>query len=215
MFVSNHRFQYVALGDSITAGIGTILFHPDFVDWYYRFAETALKTPIDVAVFAHSGATIQELVGLLKRPMTQEAIKRAEIITITAGGNDLIDAAKHFLMSDNVQTIENRLSESQTYCHEFVETIHRLKTNASTPYIIRSMNLYNPFPQIKVVDDWVRKFNNHLETCFGTGRNAKVADVYSLFKGHEREWIKGIHPNETGYYEIAKALDKLGYEPLS
>jgi len=51
---------------------------------------------------------------------------------------------------------------------------------------------------------------------FGRELNVKVADIYSVFKGNEKAFISsgGVHPNSSGYYQMALALSKLGYSPL-
>lgn len=210
----NRTFHYAALGDSLTVGIGTILFHPNFVDWYVKFSEKALHAPIVWSNFARSGATIKDVVESLNHFPTRKAVEGAEIITITAGGNDLIHAAFDFFKTGNEKAIEHNLIESQANCQELVERIYNIKREAKQPYIIRTINLYNPFPEYEIVDRWVRMFNAHVESCFSKLPNSKIADAYSLFKGHEHEWLKGVHPNEAGYFQMAKAINRLGYSPL-
>ncbi|GGK36423.1 hypothetical protein GCM10010965_31690 [Caldalkalibacillus thermarum] len=90
-----HSLLYVAVGDSLTAGIGTLL-KPGFVQLYKQKAERALKRKIQVQVFAKNGASSEDILHMLSRPHLQQAVRKAHLITLSAGGNDLRQAAKPF-----------------------------------------------------------------------------------------------------------------------
>ncbi|WHY86289.1 hypothetical protein QNH39_27615 [Neobacillus novalis] len=77
------------------------------------------------------------------------------------------------------------------------------------------LEYYNPFPDIPIAEQAINEFNS-LISSFGREMNVKVADIYSVFKGKEKDLLSrgGIHPNSEGYYQMALALSRLGYSPL-
>lgn len=89
--------RYLAIGDSLTVGIGVPLMDPGFVEYYRDLSQQILKKPILYQKYARSGATTEDVLNFTYSPFVMEAVKCANIITITAGGDDLINAAKGFI----------------------------------------------------------------------------------------------------------------------
>ncbi|MCZ8519253.1 MULTISPECIES: SGNH/GDSL hydrolase family protein [Paenibacillus] len=208
------RIRYVALGDSLTAGRGAY-FSGGLVAAYGHLAEKALNRPLERKAVGISGATTGELLGLLEQsPRIRYMVGEAELLTLTAGGNDLIDAAKLYAVDRNA----GRLAKALDRCHEdyreLLQAIRRLK-NGSGPYVIRAALLYNPLPSVPEAAEWVKRCNRLLGSL--AGGSVQFASVYALFEGRERELLSadGIHPNAKGYQVIAEQLHRLGYGALA
>lgn len=208
----NH-LRYLAMGDSLTVGIGVLFLDPGFVEYYRCLSQKILKKPISFQKHAMSGATTEDVLTMLNAPIVTEAVNCANIITITAGGNDLINAAKGYLIDKNEERIAQAIKLSGKNISKIVEKIHLL--DKQDKYILRLQNLYNPFFDIPIADEAIRAFNS-LINSFGRELNVKVADIYSVFKGNEKFLLSpgGVHPNSRGYYQMALALSRLGYSPL-
>jgi lysophospholipase L1-like esterase len=215
-FEQNQALEYVALGDSLSVGVGTPLFTKGFVELYERCAEEDLNKRVDVDKFARVGATTEEVLRLLDSSCVQRAIKQADIITITAGGNDLIRAAKNYLQNQDIEVLASSLKTSIINLTAIIQKLDELILECEGSFIVRLTNLYNPFPESELVDRWVKKYNQHLEKL-AKKQNVKIADLYSTFKGQEKELLSrdDVHPNYNGYIKIAATLRQLGYEPLS
>jgi lysophospholipase L1-like esterase len=212
----NRALEYIAIGDSLTAGVGTPLFEHGFVERYAKFAQEDLSKRIHLFKFAHSGATSKEILSMLSQRCTEKAVKQADLITITAGGNDLIQSAKEYLQTENKEILVDSLKSSIHTISSIVKRVDELVTDCEGPFIIRIANLYNPFPPINIADQWVRTFNNHLKQA-ATSPNVKIVDLYSVFKGKEDLLLSrdGIHPNTRGYTLIVEAFRNYDYRPLS
>ncbi|AEI45170.1 GDSL-type esterase/lipase family protein [Paenibacillus mucilaginosus] len=208
-------FSYLALGDSLTAGVGAFG-SGGFVRAYGGLAGEALNRPVETGVIGIPGATTGELRMLLERsPQLRGMAREAQLLTLTAGGNDLIDAAKRFAADRDT----GRLAAALERCHEdyaaLLQALRRLKSDGSGPYVVRAALLYNPLPGVPEAADWVKRCNRLLGSL--AGGSVKLASLYGLFEGRERELLSadGIHPNAAGYRVIAGQLHRLGYGPLA
>lgn len=205
--------RYLVIGDSLTVGIGVPFLDPCYVEYYRGLSQQILKRRVFYQKYARSGATTEDVLTMFYSPIVMEAIKCANIITITAGGNDLINAAKGYVRNKDEKIISQAIKQLRDNYSKIVERIHQL--DKQDQYIIRLTNLYNPFPEIPIADEGIKAFNS-LMSGFGREMNVKVADIYSVFKGNEEILLsKGrVHPNSKGYYQMAVALSRLGYSPL-
>ncbi|XJZ28968.1 GDSL-type esterase/lipase family protein [Bacillota bacterium Lsc_1132] len=208
-------FLYVALGDSLSAGVGTGFFSPGFVQRYRRMAEMELEERVLVQVFAHPGFQTKDILHELDDDFIKEEIQKADIITITGGGNDLIHAARKYLQDQNERDFSIALKKSMENISNIIKIIQKLKMNAVKPYIIRIVNLYNPLSNDPLAIKWIKKFNQHLKS-FAVNDTIAIVQMDKAFKDYEKEYLTmdGIHPNDIGYERIAESLHRLGYGGL-
>ncbi len=204
--------SYVALGDSLTVGVGASFLTPGFVGRYARLTEKTLDRRVITNIFAKSGIESGGVLDIVSSEPLHDKINRANIITITAGGNDLIQASKDFIESRDQTEIAQSVKECHSNMMKIMETIHELKKDCGVPFIVYLLNLYNPLPQITLADKWVRLFNQQLSS-FDNKKTIRVVDIYTVFKDRQEELLSGdrIHPNSLGYQEMANTLVQLGY----
>ncbi|MGE6260976.1 GDSL-type esterase/lipase family protein [Heyndrickxia sporothermodurans] len=207
-------YQYCAIGDSLTVGVGSSFFTKGLITRYVYLTREVLNAPVIPSVFGKIGATTGDILNSLNNPIIRRRIENSEIITITAGGNDLIHAAEQYLLDKNEEdffyALENGNKNLKAIIHQIVEFKQK-----DALYIIRMMNLYNPFSDIKGTDTWVEAYNQNIERL-ARSPIVKVANIHDLFYGKEKELLSmdHIHPNSQGYHIIADALSQLGYAPL-
>jgi lysophospholipase L1-like esterase len=211
--VRTSYLTYVALGDSLTVGVGASFLAPGFVGRYIRLTEEKLNKHVFANIYAKSGIETGGVRKIVESPALHEKIKRANIITLSAGGNDLINASKDFVETGEITELTDSIKECHSNMVQIIRKINELKKECSIPYRVYLLNLYNPLPDIPLADKWVRLFNLHLNS-FDNGSTIRVADLYSVFKGRQDELLSRrdhIHPNDFGYQEIAKTLFHIGY----
>lgn len=204
--------SYVALGDSLTIGVGSSLFTPGFVERYREMAAGSLAKQIRLYVFARSGYETKHLIQRLTDERLQASIKDAQIITITAGGNDFIRAKQTFNKSANETAFIESLQTTKRNISKVICSIHELKADANDSYIMRIPNLYHEISKNPLVHKWKVAFNEHLMT-YHNECNIKIIDINRLFKTNQRECLTfdGLHPNDCGYEKLAIALANSGY----
>ncbi|SDM68854.1 Lysophospholipase L1 [Fictibacillus solisalsi] len=208
--------HYTALGDSISVGIGSSDEWGSFAHRYHLLTEHALLKMYDLHNYSKNGYTTQDVLASIEEPKVRKALQRSEIITITAGGNDLIKAGKKYLLNKQEAELHMTLKECQKNMSRILKQIIQLKEKGRSSYIIRLTNIYNPYHRWDTAYKWVRLLNRHIEN-FQTLPNVKVADIYSLFVGREKELLSwdSIHPNSVGHRVIAQAVYDTGYGRLS
>lgn len=212
MDINQPCLSYVALGDSLTVGVGASFLTPGFVGRYVRLTEKKLDRRIFTDILAKSGIETSGVLDIVRSESLHRKITRANIITISAGGNDLIQASKDFIESGDQAEIAQSVKECHSNMMKIMAMIHELKKDCGVPFIIYLLNLYNPLSQVALADKWVRLFNRHLSS-FDNNKTIRVVDIYTVFKGRQEELLSRdrIHPNNLGYQEIANTLVQLGY----
>jgi lysophospholipase L1-like esterase len=166
---------YVALGDSLTVGVGASFLAPGFVGRYIRLTEEKLSKHVFADIYAKSGTETSGVRKIVESPALHEKIKRANIITLSAGGNDLINASKDFVETGEITELTDSIKECHSNMVQIIRKINELKKECSIPYRVYLLNLYNPLPDIPLADKWVRLFNRHLNS-FDNGSTIRVAD---------------------------------------
>ncbi|HET7580325.1 MAG TPA: GDSL-type esterase/lipase family protein [Bacillales bacterium] len=207
----DYSLIYTAIGDSLSVGTGSLL-APGFEKRYAKLTEQALQHTVKVNIFAKNGATSGEILQRMYDNKVRTGIYHASIITITAGGNDLIHAAREYAKTQQPYLFEQAIHQFSINMSNIMQEIYAIK--ASSPFMIRLVGLYNPFPSLEGSDYYVQSFNHHLQSF--SNANTKVADIFYPFKHYGKKvlFLDGLHPNGKGYQVIAEVLYQLGYYPL-
>ena len=90
---SQPQKTYVALGDSISTGYGLT----EGVGFTGQVAE---DNDLSLVSLASDGETSETLLTKLKDPASAAAVMKADVITITVGGNDFMNALYSFLQTE-------------------------------------------------------------------------------------------------------------------
>ncbi|MCY9662034.1 GDSL-type esterase/lipase family protein [Paenibacillus chondroitinus] len=201
--------NYLAFGDSLTVGFGA----PDGRGFVYSFkqkVEQWLNVPVRLIQAGTNGATTSELLQTLQSdPQIQKDIQTADIITITAGGNDLIQGAIPFFYQNDPAFLKTALQTYESNYKEIMVQIETLRQGIDTPYLIALIGLYNPLPQVPESAYWVQRFNIFLRKL--EQPHIHIVQVYDAFVGQDTRYLSddAIHPNEEGYDELARQVESV------
>lgn len=214
-YQTSYDWLLTAIGDSLTVGVGAPVFGKGYVGRYVGFTQDSFNNQIIVNNYAVTGTTSEEILYSLKDKQVRKSIKKSKIILITAGGNDLIQAAFKFMLTSREEPIYQALDQCKKNLAKIFKVIFKIKKNTKDSFIIRICTLYNPYFRWSKANEWVNLFNEHIKS-YERMPNVKVADLYDVFKGREKELVcfDTIHPNKRGYQVIAVSLFELGYKEI-
>ncbi len=197
----------VSLGDSITRGVGD-----DEGQGYVRRVKETLEKDYNqtstISNLAVSGAKTSDLATQLNNKSVQEAIRTADTIMLSIGGNDLFPGADQL----NQQFLKSYRPDEKTFQKNLQTIFQQIrKQNQSAP--IYALGYYNPFHNVEGLDassSFVSKWNEILEQTVLQLDNAYVIPTFDLFYNEEEKYLytDHFHPNKAGYIEMANRLSK-------
>lgn len=206
---------YVALGDSLAAGVGSPLFF-GYVQRFRLLAARRLRRPVRLTNLGRFGWTSGELLAALRQDARfREAVARADLISLDIGGNDLRRCG------DDEACLERALAAFQANWEAIWAEVRSLNGEA----VCLALNLYNPYPaghpRRPLADRWVGAVNAAMADpdVLARYRIQGVGDAFALFRGRECRycWIcllGDVHPTDLGHAALAGAVDAV-YAPVA
>ncbi len=229
-------FTYIALGDSLSAGIGAS--DPEATG-FVSLVHQSFAEDVELLNLGHSGDTSQELLDhghldeaiaeIEERNSDEDATNDVELVTLEIGGNDLLRLYFSLVVTGTCPDLESAIEKAECvdalasaleeYEPNLVTALDRLR-EAEPSLTIALLTLYNPFSGFggpgEVGD---LGLDGLPDTPFPDGLNDIVrrqaqqrelilVDVFPLFDGRAGELIAGdlIHPNDQGHQVMADAV---------
>ena len=128
-------YRYVAIGDSLTVGTGALL-GTGFVPIYRRMAEMNLRTFVSMDNLGVNGLTSGELQQMINgHPRVRQALREADIITVSIGGNDLIRTFKASGGIPSAGKMTQVLGETRHHVSQVMRQIRQLKAIKSILFV--------------------------------------------------------------------------------
>jgi lysophospholipase L1-like esterase len=219
--------EYLALGDSVAYGVGApfpeqLGYAGIFYDNYLRRVQPDLLTYKNFAVPGETSTsfiTRTRNLSQLDRTLQEldaadKAGRRISPITLTIGGNDMLDAR------DKSADEKNAVLES--YDANLQKILATLTERTAGKSDIILTTYYNPYAYATNGQDeetaWVRRFNDTIRKRAAEYK-VKLADFFSPIFGREKTftWIGqgDIHPNTPGHALLASVVwQATGYDTL-
>ena len=205
-------WDYVALGDSLAAGVGA---RRGYVDRYAETLRADTGVRVRVVNLGVSGQTAPQLLRALRDdPSVRRALREAEVITFNIGINDLGRARASYEAETcggarNRRCLGAAVEELEVNWDAITGEI--LSLRSAEEAIIRTAGLgYTPRVD-GVYEPYLREANRHIAAS--AAQNGIPYAEVSL--GDRGIGADGLHPDEHGYEAIADRLRGLGYEPLT
>ncbi|MFT8871240.1 MAG: SGNH/GDSL hydrolase family protein [Sporolactobacillus sp.] len=206
-----YRCDIVALGDSLTQGIGD-----PKEGGYVGLTEQALKRErlvrqVTLKNYGHMGDTSADLLKNLQRDGVRAAIKQANIVFLTIGGNDIAGVLSAHFMNLSVADFKTAQNVYVTNLQQIFKTIRGLNNGV----FIYFFGLYNPFEDYfgqankdfqPILDGW----NRASATVAAQQQKTFFLPTAALFKGKGDELLYDdhFHPNAKGYRLMSQLLVK-------
>lgn len=208
---SRIRWDYVALGDSLAAGVGA---RRGYVSRYAEHLQGDTGARLGVINLGLSGQTSSQLLHSIRNdPEMRQALRGAEIVTLNIGLNDLGQARSSYESGtcggpQNEACLREVVKTVERNWDAIIYEISSLRSTQNT--IIRTVGLgYTPRAEGDF-GPYLGKVRRHIASSAADG-GIPSAEVRLGDEGMSKD---GLHPNDKGYRMIANRLRDLGYEPL-
>ncbi|WP_060681703.1 SGNH/GDSL hydrolase family protein [Virgibacillus halodenitrificans] len=206
-FFSTKETQILAIGDSLTQGVGDSTEQGGYVGILDRSINQQEEL-VDFANLGIRGNRSDQLLKRLEKPEVVDAINEADIILITIGANDIMKVVKenftHLKMEDFTE-------EKQNY-EQRLEKIFNKMQSINPDSHIYLLGFYNPFKQyfedIKELSLIIEEWNESGRKIAGDHENITYIPTADLFDEDDTNLFSedNFHPNELGYKRIARRV---------
>lgn len=201
-----NRYHIVALGDSLTRGMGDET-GQGYVGYLTRELQKTTKAKVSAANLGINGMQSPELLEYINSPEVQNEIKSASLITLSIGGNDLTHGAGTIAAPDAGLAKQTR----QAFLTNLDRILQFIRSqNRSAPILF--VGLYNPFPysgeQKKQALNLLEEWNLQTSQVLRKYPDTILIPTQDLFlrKGDELLAPDHFHPNAKGYKAIAERM---------
>lgn len=214
------HFNYVAVGDSLTEGVGDTTNQGGFVPLLSQAMTDTYNYQVTYSNYGISGNTSQQILSrMTKQEAIQKSLAKADMMTLTVGGNDVMAVIRKHLTQLSVSTFKKPATAYQKRLRQIIELAR--SENEDLPIYV--LGIYNPFylnfPEMTEMQEIIDNWNESTESV-----TDEYDDVYfvpindQLYKGIDGE--EGIvstsgdqttvindalfsgdhfHPNNIGY----------------
>lgn len=161
--------RVVAVGDSLTQGIGYADDHQGYLPMLKQQLETNYRVKVHTQNFGIGGERSDQI----DRRVTQKArlrlaLKRADVIAVTVGGNDLLQKLEKNILVNSSRQLETRLAPAKvTYQQkltQLIQDVHQVNPKAQ----VYLFGIYNPvyvyFSTAAMITDAVNQWDQVNQT---------------------------------------------------
>lgn len=202
-------YNIVSIGDSLTQGVGDSTKRGGYLPYLEELLER--EKGVKEATFTNFGVSGNRTSQILNRLKTQEirsSIQEADIVILTAGGNDVMKVVKDNFTTLDLADFEKEITRYEKTLTSIISTIKKENETA----LIGLVGLYNPFylyfSDVKemnlVMDKWNRVSQEVLEKYDNT-MFVSIADIFRD-SGESLLYSDYFHPNDKGYELMADRI---------
>ncbi|EMC21090.1 SGNH/GDSL hydrolase family protein [Streptococcus mutans] len=223
-------FHYIAIGDSLTQGVGDTTDQGGFIPLLSQELKSNYHYNVLSSNYGVSGNTSQQiLIRMRKERKIQKSLNKANLMTLTVGGNDVMTVVRKGLTNLKVSSFRQPAKTYQKHLRKIIQMARR--RNKDLPIYI--IGIYNPyylnFPNMTQMQDIIDNWNKGTQKVVAEYRNVYFVPINDLlYKGvngeqkavgtSDSEAESGevtndalsegdrFHPNNVGYQIMSKAI---------
>ncbi len=158
----NRTFNYIAIGDSLTEGVGDSTNQGGFVPILAKNLESQYNLKVTYRNYGISGNTSNQILArMLSEDVIQEQVKQSDLMTLTVGGNDVMAVIRKNFTNLKRSSFEKASLAYQDRLRQIIDLSKKENKHLS----IYILGIYNPFylnfPEMTemqdVIDNWNQK----------------------------------------------------------
>lgn len=208
-FLSTDETQIVAVGDSLTQGIGDETEQGGYVGILDRtINSTGYSAEFDN--FGKRGNRTDQLLERLQNEQDlSDALQESDIVLVTIGANDIMQVVKENITSLDIDDFQ----VEQVHYEQRLQDIFTEIREINPDTYIYLVGLYNPFKnyfgEIQELDMIVSAWNDTGTSITDEYENSTFIPIEDLFNNTNNINLyadDNFHPNYEGYYRIAERV---------
>lgn len=202
--------EIVSLGDSLTQGVGDTTDKGGYIPYLRQLLEKEPTiTSVNVVNHGVKGNRTDQLLKRMKEDKVIANIKKADVVVITIGGNDIMRVFRQNIVDLKMAQFEKaRIG----YEKRLEQVFNRVRSNNEHAQIYL-VGIYNPFTKVLsafqeldiIMDQWNRSGRTIVERY----DNAYFIGIGDLFENTAENLLfteDHFHPNNRGYELIADRI---------
>ncbi|GLB46879.1 lipase/acylhydrolase [Philodulcilactobacillus myokoensis] len=181
------RISIVSLGDSLTQGIGDQTHHGGYVPMIANQLSNQGNTKVKTYNYGIAGQKSNQIDRrLVKHANIKSHLKKANIIVITAGGNDLLQTLESSVFDNHHEFNQDFNRNMNAYQHNLIRLLKRVRSNNhhANVYIF---GIYNPFyvyfPNVTSINSSVDRWNQTTRNSLKQFKKMYFVDINNLSYG--------------------------------
>lgn len=215
----------VAVGDSLTQGVGDQSNNGGYVGQIKQQIQAKDKINVTTYNYGKSGDRSDQILARLNKSRTfQKRVKQANVITMTVGGNDLLQGLQkyssvNFNSNENSHQLDNSIHNVEDiYSHKLIKLINSIrKLNPNAPIFLFS--IYNPvyvyFANVTELNKYIDQFNvvtkntiHSYKRIYFMNINQKLSYGQYNTVNKRKKLIKKDNSINTSKYKNAEDIEK-------
>jgi lysophospholipase L1-like esterase len=206
---STKVINLVALGDSITHGIGDPA-KKGYIEGVKVKLEDIQNTPVKVSNFAIPRYSSDKVIEQLQDKKINAQIEKANYIILYIGTNDFRKSANHQFYPLDVKRVNEGKGKFITNLYKILE--HLREENSAAPIFV--LGLYQPYveyPNQQEILSMIKLWNNEILNVVGDYEQTYFVPTLDLFQNKPKStyFSDSLHPNPAGYQLIAERLSEI------
>lgn len=199
--------KVVAIGDSLTQGVGDETENGGYVG---ILNNTFIENNINVTIenYGKRGNRTDQLLKRLEKKEIETSIKKADIVLITIGANDIMKIVRNNIMNLQLDLFDQA---KITYLERLTAILQRVnEINPDTKIYL--IGFYNPFDrylaEIEELEMIINDWNDSGRLVTEQFENVNFIPISDLFIDSDEELLSDdhFHPNTSGYKLMAKRI---------
>ena len=203
------QLYYLALGDSLTDGVGDEYNQGGYVGRLAGTLQTwSSISKVEIDNRGKRGRRSDQLLKLIKKGHYDVELQEAGLISMTMGGNDVMKVVKEDLFNLKRDAFDEELLAYKKRYSKIIESVR--EKNPTAPLIL--IGFYNPFSivtqEANEFDTIIADWNQIIEELASKDSNACYVSVEDLFDSNEElvYHTDFFHPNAKGYEKMTERI---------
>lgn len=209
--VDQERLTHLAIGDSIVTGIGSEE-QESFVNYFSRQLEEKTGKSVVLQNQGIPGIASTDLNRLTQSGEFDTHIKEADLITISVGGNDILQALA-LNEGDYRNIVQDFHSMQATFIDNLTSMADRIR-EVNPQATIVFLEMYNPLDKgheyYSLADQLLPKWNVKIYEAARKYDHSIVLETTKVINSNHQQYLSadGVHPNALGYQALSDQMLK-------